>query len=172
MSDEPLRILCDVDGCSTDKGASESDASPKTLGASNPLSRGAKTRINMPVAIQPFRRLPATERRARALPVLRQTLQMIRADGWCQGAMRDDKGRWSVYGAIAEAGEAMMPSEYAREVLRELLWTHDVVAWNNRPERERREVIRILERAIRLCSTKRPGGWSVTMGERPAKGSP
>lgn len=112
-----------------------------------------------------FRRLTAEERAREALPVLREARRLIIADGWCQGALRDSRGRWSLYGAIAEAGAGRIAAEYAREMMRDLLRIVNLPGWNDAPERLRSEVTDALLRGARLAARRggllRRGGWSV-----------
>lgn len=131
------------------------------------LRTGAARATPMPEAlvVPRFRRLTEQERAREASPVLLEARRLIIADGWCQGALRDARGRWSLYGAIAEAGEGRIQAEYAREVLRDTLRRQDLPAWNDAPERLRSEVTEALaraeRRARRVGGLNRRGGWAV-----------
>lgn len=138
--------------------ARQADLSPEGGGSEIPTAQRPGVRGTPPSL---FRRAGALERKALALPVLESALALIRSEGWCQGALVDRKGRVSLYGALARG---TLESEFAREVLREMLRTVDLVRWNDRAERERREVVRALQRAVRLCRAAMPvhsGGWRV-----------
>ena len=118
---------------------------------------------------------PKEEQDRLAAPVLRAALALVRS-GWCRSASAvDASGReclypkqrpvaWSLYGAVAEHGG--IEAEYARRVLRRLLFDHDLVAWNNFPTRKRGEVLALLERAVKVASgrAQHKGGWSVSAG--------
>ena len=100
-----------------------------------------------------------------AIPVLREARRLIIADGWCQGTLRDARGRWSLYGAVADAAPKFIEAEYARRQLREVLRKVDLPGWNDAPERLRSEVTELLlrasRRAGRVAGVVRKGGWAV-----------
>lgn len=129
--------------------------------AENPLGLPVPATVPMPVGLRGYQKPTVEQQRALALPVLLKAREWIRRDGWCQGAMRDLKGRWSLHGAIAEAGEGRIQGEYARRAMRDALWFVDLPGWNDKPERERREVLRAFARAIAICRPHR-GGWTVS----------
>lgn len=89
--------------------------------------------------------------------------------GWCQrSGLQDARGRVSLLGAIAAGSLAAW---YAHEALTDVLRVVDLAAWNDSPARERREVVRALERAIRLCRAElavHRGGWTVTPTKEPS----
>lgn len=110
-----------------------------------------------------FSRTTLRERRALALAVLERGLIELRRCGWCQGAgLQDGRGRLTLLGSIAEG---TLAAWCAREALQGVLHVVDLAAWNDSPARERREVVRALERAIRLCRAElavHRGGWRVS----------
>lgn len=77
--------------------------------------------------------------------------------------MEDERGRLSLYGAVAEAGAGTIGAEYAREVLRDTIWTADLVAWNDLPSMRRSDVLRWVRRAIAKAGGHvARGGWRVS----------
>jgi hypothetical protein len=107
-------------------------------------------------AVVAFRALEGEERKQAALPVLRCALADVQA-GWCQGAMDDGTGRVSLYGAIATG---RIESQYAREVLCEVLGEWNLIHWNDHPARRKAEVVQALRRAIARAGLHlRRGGW-------------
>ena len=54
----------------------------------------------------------------------------------------------------------MLDVEYARRVLRGVLWLSDLASWEAHPMRRRADVWRAINTAIRWCS-RRAGGWAV-----------
>lgn len=131
------------------------------------LRTGAARATPIPAALVggEWRRATPEERARLAVEVLRRARRLIVDDGWCQGALRDARGRWSLYGAVAEAGHGRLEAEYAREVLRDVLRRVDLPGWNDAPERLRSEVTELLaraeRRARRIGGLTRRGGWSV-----------
>jgi hypothetical protein len=102
--------------------------------------------------------LEGEERRQAALPVLRGALADVQA-GWCQGAVEDGTGRLSLYGAV-QTGR--VETQYAVEVLREVLGEWNLIAWNDNPIRRKAEVVQALRRAIARAGLHlRRGGWTV-----------
>lgn len=95
-----------------------------------------------------------TDQRARALVVLLAASDFYRAR----------KG--SLLYCVDLAAVEPMDSECARRVLRGVLWTLDLLGWEQHPMRRRGDVWRALKTAIRWCS-RRAGGWSVAGVERP-----
>jgi hypothetical protein len=100
--------------------------------------------------------LDTTAQRARALGVLRAAAVFYRAR----------KGTLA-HCVVLGAGDEILDAEYARRVLRGVLWEQDLVGWESHPARRRSEVWRTLNTAIRWCS-RRAGGWRVGGRERPA----
>jgi hypothetical protein len=129
------------------------------------LPRGAARATPIPDALVGWVRPSEAEQARRAVPVLEAARKLIIADGWCQGALRDERGRWSLYGAIAEAGGGRIESEYARRQLRDVLALDNLPGWNDAPHRLRSEVTGALLRAIRharrVGGVNRRGGWAV-----------
>jgi hypothetical protein len=65
-----------------------------------------------------------------------------------------------LYGAIATG---RVESEYAREVLREVLCEWDLVAWNDHPARRKADVVAALQHAVARAGRHLPrGGWRVS----------
>lgn len=131
------------------------------------LNTGDSRRTSVPQALLGgFHRLPDAEQARLAMPVLREARRLIVADGWCQGALRDARGRWSVYGAVAEAAPTFIEAEYARRQIRNVLRKVDIPGWNDAPERLRSEVTEMLLRAsrhaARVAGVARKGGWAVS----------
>jgi trehalose utilization protein len=62
---------------------------------------------------------------------------------------------------IVQAAPSVLHAEYARRVLRGVLWDLDLPGWEAHPTRRRADVWRALNTAIRWCS-RRAGGWSVS----------
>lgn len=119
----------------------------------------------------PYKALETSEQCASALPVLKAAWVLVRR-GWCRAASSvDADGRennqqpvaWSLYGAIKDASTGIN-GEHARRIIRRLLLEHDLVAWNNHPLRRKGDVLRLLERAVRVAEgrTQHRGGWVVT----------
>lgn len=101
--------------------------------------------------------LDTTAQRARALGVLLAAAVFYRAR----------KGTLSECVALG-AGDEPLDAEYARRVLRGVLWEQDLIGWEAHPTRRRAEVWRVLKTGIRWCS-RRTGGWRVGGKDRPAR---
>jgi len=71
----------------------------------------------------------------------------------------------SLLDCIARGNDAL-DAEYARRVLRGVLWELDLQGWEAHPMRRRADVWKALKTAIRWCS-RRTGGWRVGK-DRPA----
>lgn len=132
--------------------------------AAETLKLPSHATVQMPVALgrrRPFTKLEGEARKQAALPVLRQARELVRT-GWCQGALSDGTGRYSLYGAVATG---TVEAEYAREVLRLVLGEWDIVAWNDHPARRKAEVVAALSRAVARAGLHlRRGGWRVYSG--------
>jgi hypothetical protein len=100
--------------------------------------------------------LTTAEQRARALIVLRSAADLYR------------EKRGLLFDCIKLAAASFVDAEYARRVLRGVLWTQDLPEWETHPMRRRADVWRALNLAIRWCS-RRAGGWRVNGVERPAR---
>jgi hypothetical protein len=132
-------------------------------GANEFLPSGA----TIPPELRPgWKRPDDAEQARRAVPVLVAALRLIRLCGWCQRVMGDETGRWSLPGAIAQAGMSGIECEYARRQLRAVLWTDNLPGWNDHPARRLSEVTDVLRRAIasarRVGGMNRRGGWAVS----------
>lgn len=99
--------------------------------------------------------LDTTAQRARARVVLLSAADLYR------------ERRGSLLDCIALAAVDFIDAEYARRVLRGVLWENNLAAWESRPHRRRAEVWLALKTAIRWCS-RRAGGWRVDGRDRPA----
>jgi hypothetical protein len=127
------------------------------------LNLPARATVPMPMALRGerrrvFKRVDGEARRQAALPVLLGALADVEA-GWCQGAVEDGTGRLSLYGALATG---RIESEYAREVVREVLKEWDLRAWNDHPARRKADVVQALRRAVARAGLHlRRGGWTV-----------
>jgi hypothetical protein len=105
-----------------------------------------------------FQRLEGEARKQAALPVLQGALADVQA-GWCQGAVGDGTGRYSLYGAI-QTGR--IETQYAVELLRDVLGEWNLIAWNDHPARRKADVVHVLRRAIARAGLHlRRGGWRV-----------
>lgn len=76
--------------------------------------------------------------------------------------------RGQMLDCVALAAATFLDAEYARRVLRGVLWTQDLLTWEQHPMRRRADVWRAFRVALRWCS-RRAGGWSVGGSWRPAK---
>ena len=103
-----------------------------------------------------FRVLSTTEQRARALVVLRSAGDLYR------------ERRGSLCECLQLAAVNLLDAEYARRVLRGVLWLQNLVEWESNRMRRRADVWRALKIAIRWCS-RRAGGWRVGGKDRPVK---
>ncbi len=99
--------------------------------------------------------LSTTEQRARARSVLIAAADLYRQR---KGTLLECLGR---------ATDDYLDHEYAKRVLRGVLWELDIAGWESQPVRRRADVHRALKTAIRWCSRK-AGGWRVGGRERPA----
>lgn len=99
--------------------------------------------------------LSTTEQRARARIVLLSAADLYR------------EKRGSLLDCVKLAAANLIDAEYARRVLRGVLWENNLVEWEAHPMRRRSDVWRVLRTAIRWCS-RRAGGWRVTGQDRPA----
>jgi hypothetical protein len=100
--------------------------------------------------------LNTSEQRARARIVLLSAADLYR------------ERRGTLTECIATAAATFLDAEYARRVLRGVLWENNLPGWEVHPARRRSDVWRALQRAIRWCS-RRAGGWSVGGTSRMAK---
>lgn len=75
--------------------------------------------------------------------------------------------RGTLLDCIGLAAVSFIDAEYARRVLRGVLWENDLPGWEAHPMRRRADVWRALKTAIRWCS-RRAGGWRVNGRDRPA----
>lgn len=96
-----------------------------------------------------------TEQRALARPVLLRAAKLYR------------ERRGALWECLSMASDELLHAEYARRVLRGVLWTQDLPGWESQPQRRRAEVWRAVKTAIRWCS-RRAGGWRVGGVDRPA----
>lgn len=92
--------------------------------------------------------LDTTEQRARARLVLLSAADLYR------------EKRGTLLDCLKLAATDFLDAEFARRVLRGVLWTNDLASWESHPMRRRAEVWRALKTAIRWCS-RRAGGWRV-----------
>lgn len=76
--------------------------------------------------------------------------------------------RGTLLDCVKLAAADFLDAEFARRVLRGVLWTQNLVEWEAHPMRRRADVWRALKTAIRWCS-RRAGGWRVTGQSRPAR---
>jgi hypothetical protein len=100
--------------------------------------------------------LSTTEQRARARSVLVSAANLYR------------ERRGSLLDCLKLATDSTLDLEYARRVLRGVLWENNLVEWETHPMRRRADVWRALRLAIRWCS-RRAGGWRVGGVDRPAR---
>ena len=96
-----------------------------------------------------------TEQRARARIVLQSAADLYR------------ERRGTLLDCVKLAAVDFLDAEFARRVLRGVLWTQDLPGWESHPMRRRSDVWRALKTAIRWCS-RRAGGWRVGGKDRPA----
>jgi hypothetical protein len=101
------------------------------------------------------RLLSTTEQRARARVVLLSAADLYR------------ERRGSLLDCVKLAAVDFIDAEFARRVLRGVLWTNNLIEWEAHPIRRRSDVWRALQTAIRWCS-RRSGGWRVGGKDRPA----
>lgn len=101
-----------------------------------------------------MRVLDTTEQRARARVVLLSAANLY----------RDRRG--TLVDCISRAADPL-DAEFARRVLRGVLWEQNLPEWEAHPMRRRSDVWRALNTAIRWCS-RRAGGWRVGGKDRPA----
>lgn len=99
--------------------------------------------------------LDTTAQRARARVVLLRAADLYR------------ERRGSMLDCIKLAADDFLDAEFARRVLRGVLWEMNLSAWQEHPIRRRADVWRALKTAIRWCS-RRAGGWRVG-ADRPAR---
>lgn len=100
--------------------------------------------------------LDTTQQRIRARIVLLSAADLYR------------EKRGTLLDCIKLAANDFLDAEFARRVLRGVLWTQNLVEWEAHPMRRRNDVWRVLRIAIRWCS-RRAGGWRVGGKERPAR---
>jgi len=98
--------------------------------------------------------IDTTEQRARARVVLLSAADLYRAR------------RGTLAQCIVLAAPDIIEAEFARRVLRGVLWDNDLPGWESHPARRRAEVWTVLKTAIRWCSRK-AGGWRVNGKDRP-----
>jgi hypothetical protein len=128
-----------------------------------------------PVVLDPYL-LDDASRSREALLVLLRARAVLRRHGWCQGVQMDERGRFSLGGALGEGGLAsvydMAAIEWARRAVRKHIGGVNIPGWNDVPHRILHEVLHVLDRAIQDCGGEEPrdGGWSVSMG--PPRGAP
>lgn len=99
-------------------------------------------------------------RASAALGVLERALELIRERGWTP--VYGGTGRITLTAALQQTGE--IEDEWARCVVREFITGVSIHGWESRPEREPRDVLRVLDRAIAACggvAPQRRGGWFV-----------
>lgn len=110
--------------------------------------------------VAPFVADTHAQRREKALRVLLDARELLRRDGWLRGSTAG-VGGWSLTAALMQSGD-MVAAEWARWVLRGVLFEADLPAWADHPARERRDIFRALQRAIAVCRVgRRAGGWTV-----------
>lgn len=111
-----------------------------------------------------FVRLEGQARLDAAVPCLKRALELVqRKDGWCKGSLHDDHGRVSLNGALQVGSKDALEAQYAREVLRKVIFEVDFTAWNDHPFRVRADVVRALKTALKICGAHaRRGGWTVS----------
>ena len=100
--------------------------------------------------------LSTSEQRARARIVLQSAADLYR------------EKRGTLCECVKLAAADFLDAEFARRVLRGVLWTQNLVEWEAHPMRRRSDVWRALNTAIRWCS-RRAGGWRVGGKERPTR---
>lgn len=74
--------------------------------------------------------------------------------------------RGTLLDCVKLAAVDFLDAEFARRVLRGVLWTQNLVEWEAHPMRRRSDVWRALNTAVRWCS-RRAGGWCVGGRPRP-----
>ena len=105
-----------------------------------------------------MRVLSTVEQRARALAVFRRAADLYRSRA---GSLSE---------CLGLAADDLLDIEYAKRVLRGVLWTLDIVGWESHPMRRRAEVWAALKTATRWCTRKR-GGWRVGGVDQPSVAS-
>ena len=100
-----------------------------------------------------MRVLSTTEQRAVALPILRRASDLYRAR---EGTLVE---------CLGLASDDLLGIEFAKRVLRGVVWELDLFGWESHRMRRRSEVHRAFKTAIRWCS-RRAGGWRVGGRER------
>lgn len=92
-------------------------------------------------------------KRQRLADIYNKAADAINQHGHSIGLLRDSRGRMCVWGAIAFVmeGNAMKSSTRSHRALNPLtdFLNYDVVAWNNKPKRTKRQVVNMLRRAAR-----------------------
>lgn len=117
--------------------------------------------VKITKVVRPF--IPDTheQRRAKALDVLLAARALLRQDGWKRGSLYG-VGGWSLGAALMQSGDTVS-AEWARWVIRGILFDVNIPAWADHSCRERRDIFRILQRAIARCRKSIPlGGWLVS----------
>lgn len=109
------------------------------------------------------------------LAVLREGRRILREVGWSPGVFAvgaeghawwmssSDIKAYSLVGAIQTAAFGGIAAYHARRLLSK--YVGDLVQWEQHPLRKKREVMRLLERAIDELEDRPPrrGGWSITV---------
>jgi hypothetical protein len=114
-------------------------------------ARVERSRAHHPSAA-PLRPTPAATRPVDTMAVLDVVEHLLRTRGWCQGRPRDRSGRLSLDGAVEEAAATLARTERERLVLASRTRNRltrsagagALAAWNDRPHRDRAEIMELL----------------------------
>lgn len=97
-----------------------------------------------------------------AKQILKKAKRFLETDGWCRGASTDDRGRHCATGALGCATNEIGSPDHtqARELLlNAIMERHSneyavsgIVAWNDEIVRDKRDVLRMFDRAIKAAA--------------------
>lgn len=124
-----------------------------------------------------FHAVPEAERRLLAVPVLKVAWALVKA-GWCRDAPCNAAGelaRWNepaayhtlrsaIYAAAARMDPEQALGYFAEQVIKGVLFEHNLVAWNDHPRRTKPQVLAVLRRGVTWGQPVHRGGWSFSSG--------
>lgn len=84
--------------------------------------------------------------RQQAAKVLRKAVELLEADGWCQGKAKDDQGRRCALAALEEADGLVGQSSAMYHLVKAAEGKFSLVQWNDELERTVEDVIAFFER--------------------------
>lgn len=96
-----------------------------------------------------------------ALPVLLEAERLVKEQGFPVG--RTGEKTPGILLTVALQNGELLANEYARNIVRGLLWEWNLVEWEQHPSRWKGEVLRVLRRAVVYARGRLPhaGGWRI-----------